>query len=115
MLSGFIEGVRGPQFPIRQLFWFVSRIEVEPWEVERPLVLVIRVEHADGEQLARVDATAMSQPHSVYDPDLPIGLNVLVPLSLEFRRPGRYVVSLSANGEELSTFSLKVTADLPSL
>ncbi|MGH9078202.1 MAG: DUF6941 family protein [Acidimicrobiales bacterium] len=115
MLSGFIEAVSGPQLPLRQNLWLVSRLEVDTDELGQAMLVVVRVEHSDGEQLARVDANLVAQRSPAYSVELPVGVNLVVPLSLEFRREGLYRVTVSADGEVLGGAALVVSAQLPAL
>lgn len=115
MLSGFIEGIQGPQLPIRQYLWAVARLHVDAEDLGHQFVVVTRVEHADGEQIVRVETNVMAQKSPQYSPDLPIGVNLTLPLNLEFRREGMYQLSLTTAGELLGAAPLKVTAQYPAM
>ena len=115
MLSGFIEGIQGPQLPIRQYLWAVARLHVDVGELGQEFVVVTRVEHADGEQIVRVETNVIAQQSPHYSPDLPIGVNLTLPLSLEFRREGMYRLSLTTAGELLGEAPLRVTAQFPAM
>jgi hypothetical protein len=121
MLGAFLDRLQGPQLPIRAQLWLVARLLLEQDDTRSPHAFVIIVEHTDGtEQLARVEATSPAAPDvqaplGVPDPDLPIGAPLVVPLPLEFRRRGLYVVRLLVDGEQLWEGRLSVQAQLPQL
>lgn len=115
MLSGFVESIQGPQLPIRNHLFGVARLHVEEAELGQPIVVVSRVEHADGEQVSRVELTIVAHAGPDYTGELPHGVNLVFPLDLEFRREGLYRLSLTAAGELLGEAPLRVAAQFPAM
>jgi hypothetical protein len=117
ILGGFVDAVAAPQLPIRHQIWLVARLIAEPEDMNDPHAFVVTVDHSDGtEQLARVEATTNAQPQmDGIDPDLPIGMPVVMPLFLEFRRLGLYHVRLVLDGETVWEAPFKVRTLLPQL
>jgi len=117
VLGGWVDSVAGPQLPVRSQLWIAARLTIEPSDVTTPHTLQIVVEHASGdEQVARVDAgLPPGTPESIegIDPEMPIGIPVVVPLPLEFRRTGRYLVRLIVDGERLWESPIKVLTTFP--
>jgi hypothetical protein len=117
VLGGFVDAVAAPQLPIRHQVWLVARLLAETDDMTSPHAIVVTVDHSDGtEQLARVEATTNAQPEmSGIDPDLPIGMPVVMPLFLEFRRLGLYHIRLVLDGETVWEAPFKVRTLLPQL
>ncbi|MDQ6840368.1 MAG: hypothetical protein M3137_19045 [Actinomycetota bacterium] len=115
MLSGYVESIQGPQLPIRNHLFGVARLHVDEAEMGEPIVLVTRVEHADGEQVARVEVSIVAQVGPDASPDLPHSVNLVFPLDLEFRREGLYRLTLTGAGEVLGEAPLRVTAQFPTM
>jgi hypothetical protein len=117
MLGGFVDAVAAPQLPIRHQIWLIARLIAEQDDMSEPHALVVTVDHSDGtEQLARVEATTNAQAQMEgIDPDLPIGMPVVMPLFLEFRRLGLYHVRLVLDGELVWEGPFKVRTLLPQL
>jgi hypothetical protein len=117
VLGGFVSTLNGPSFPIAHTLWFVARLDLANDDFGRPHVVVLRCEHEDGEQLARFETTFNSEgpPPNVVggDPELPSGLNIILPLPLEFRRSGMYYVTMSLDGDEVVRLPLKPKVQFP--
>jgi hypothetical protein len=119
MLGAFVSRVGGPEFPVRSQLFFVGRVQWEDADYGTHVVMLLRVEHSlDGEQLARFEATMFVDPEfrtaPGVDPQMPIGSNLVLPLFMEFRRAGMYLVTLTVNGEPLAELPLKVEVAIPS-
>lgn len=116
MLGAFIDHVGGPQFPIRVQLWIVARVEWREEDYGQHHTLVIKVDRVDdGEQVARIDGSAYTEKPApgTYDPEMPVGGTIVVPLPMEFRRGGLHRVSLALDAEELWSTPLKVDVQLP--
>jgi len=117
ILGAFVSRVEGEMFPIRQQLWFVARVTWLPADWGRVQVMSLKVEHPDGEQLLRFDASTPlpPAPPADVDPDIPTGSSIVLPIAAEFRRPGVYRVILDINGEQVALLPLKVSARMPQL
>lgn len=116
MLGAFIDRVGGPQLPVRIQIWLVARLEWLDEDFGNHHTVVIKIEREDdGEQVARIDGEAFTDrpPSGAFDPEMPIGGNLVIPIPAEFRRDGLYSVSLSVDAEELWRAPLKVHVELP--
>jgi hypothetical protein len=115
VLGAHIEIVNAPQFPWRSQLWVIVRLLVEePDDGDVPIAVI--VEHDDTERLLRMDGTARVLAHPpTADPDLPVSVQIVLPLQLEFRRDGLYHVKVLFNGEEIVDKRLKVRSILPTV
>jgi hypothetical protein len=115
VLGGFVDKVSALQLPVRSQIWLVARVVLDEADRKSQHVVVIQVDHTDGtEQVLRVEGTQPPQMGD-FDPDLPVGALVILPMALEFRRVGLYNVSLIVDGDRLWECPLKVETQLPQL
>jgi len=118
VLGAFADRIQGPELPVRGQLWFVARLELEERDFDQTHVFVVAVQHSDRtEQVARLEASAFTG-HPIegqFDPEMPLGSNLVVPLPLEFRRLGIYEVSLVADGEPIWSCPLRVDTSLPAI
>jgi hypothetical protein len=119
VLGGWVDTVTGPQLPVRQQLWLVARLLLEPEDFDAAHTITILIEHSDGsEQVARVDASTPPGPPPVlgpFDPAMPIGAPIVLPIPLEFRRLGLYYFRLRIDGDEVWSSPLKVQTSLPQM
>lgn len=117
MLGGFVDSVQAAQLPIRHQLWLVTRLAVEPADMETAHSFVVSVDHSDGtEQLARVEGGFQPQPTPTgLDPEMPLGVPIVVPLFLEFRRVGVYQIRFRFDGDLLWEAPFKVRTLLPQM
>lgn len=116
VLGGGLDFVSGPQLPMQMVLTLVTRIVWDEEELGHPQVLRVLVEHAeDGEQLARIDGSAVPARGPGSAPDLPVGNTLVQALPLDIRRAGRYRVSITINGEALVELPLTAETTLPQL
>ncbi|MBW8824839.1 MAG: hypothetical protein JF603_00605 [Acidobacteria bacterium] len=112
VLGAFVSRLSAPELPIRASIFLVGRVAWEPDDEGVAHTVRVSVEHADGEQIARLDGAMPPLPTS--DPSGPSpGSNVVLPLNLDFRRVGVYSVILATDGEELARLPLHVQTLLP--
>jgi len=116
ILGGGLDRVSGPQLPMQLVVTLVTRIIWDERELGHPQILRLLVEHAeDGEQLARIDASAVPGRAVDAPTDLPVGNVLIQPLPLDIRRAGRYRVVVAINGEPLAVLPLIAETTLPQL
>lgn len=117
VLGAFVDTVTGPQLPVRHLMFVVVRLMLEPEDFDTAHAFGFEVVHsADGEVVARVDGGAPPQPRPTnVDPNLPSGVILSLPMSLEFRRVGIYTVNFRLDGDVAWSAPLKVQTSLPQL
>jgi len=113
MLGAFVDNVNVGQFPAAVQLWFVARLQWDDTDYGQTHTVVIKVEHPDGEQLVRIDGSADAQLNPGVDPEMPVGGALVVPLMTQFRREGRYEVSLTVNGDLFWMSPLRVRSALP--
>jgi hypothetical protein len=115
VLGAFADQIVGPQHPVRGQLWLVARLILDDADFDDAHVIIVVVEYQDGkEQVARFEAmtgTPRPTPGS-FDPDMPFGANLLLPMPLEFRRDGIYTVSLRIDGEVAWSAPLRVSTQL---
>lgn len=116
ILGGGLDRISGPQLPMQLVVTLATRIIWEDGELGRPQVLRLLVEHGDdGEQLARIEGSAVPNRRPDAPRDLPVGSVLIQPLPLDIRRAGRYRVVVAINGEPLAVLPLIAETTLPQL
>lgn len=116
ILGGGLDRVSGPQLPMQLVVTLVTRIIWDEAELGHPQILKLLVEHGDdGEQLAKIDGSAVPNRVPGSASDLPVGNVLIQPLPLDIRRAGRYRVIVAINGEPLATLPLIAETTLPQL
>jgi hypothetical protein len=116
MLGAFIDRLGGPQLPVRSQLWVVARFDWEDPDFDSQHTLTIKIERVDdGEQVARIDGSVVAElpAPGTFDPDMPVGWNVVLPFPAEFRRTGLHRVSLAVDAEPKWETLLKVETQLP--
>ena len=112
--SGWQQNLNTPG--TRQLQYMKDFFSARQWwdlVPDQTHTVVIKVEHPDGEQLVRIDGSADAQLNPGVDPEMPVGGALVVPLMTQFRREGRYEVSLTVNGDLFWMSPLRVRSALP--
>jgi hypothetical protein len=116
VLGAFVELVGSPQLPARLQLWLVARMLYEEGDLDGSVhSFTVRVDHADGEPVARIDGGAQFTESPNADPDMPSGFQIVLPLALELRRQGIYFVQLLIDGDEKWSGPFKVRQILPGL
>ena len=119
VLGAWVDGIAGPQLPVRQQLWFVARLTLESLDAETAHTFTLLVEHSDGsEEVARIETGAPPIPRSALDqldPDLPIAVPMVLLMPLEFRRVGLYYFRLRIDGDLAWSSPLKVRTALPQM
>jgi hypothetical protein len=118
-LGAWVTEVAGPEPPVRQQLTFVARLWMDRDDIEAAHTFTVLVEHSDGSEVVAQAQLAVPPPPSIevgqFDPDLPIGVPIFMPMALEFRRPGLYYFRLRVDGDELWSSPLKVHTALPQM
>src|SRR4051812_9528254 len=86
ILGGGLNRVKAPQLPIQLVVTVVAQVYWADDELGRPAVLRILVEHADGEQLAKLDGHAIPARAPDAPAGFPAGMMLVQPLPLDIRR-----------------------------
>ena len=116
ILGGGLDRVSGPQLPMQLVVTLVTRLMWDESELGHPQILRLMVEHGqDGEQLAKIDGSAVPTRAPDAATDLPVGNVLIQPLPLDIRRAGRYRVTIAINGEPLAVLPLIAETTLPQL
>lgn len=116
ILGGGLNRISGPQLPMQLVVTLVTAVVWSEDELSRPHVLRILVQHAeDGEQLARIEGSAVPMRSSTAPDDLPVELLLIQALPLDIRRAGRYLVTVAIDGENLAALPLIAESTLPQL
>jgi hypothetical protein len=116
VLGAFVEVITPPQLPTRIQLWLVARMSYEEGDLDESMhTFTIRVDHQDGEPVARIDGGARFVESPNTDPDLPSGFQIVLPLALELRRGGLYFAQLLIDGEEMWRGPFKVRPTLPGM
>jgi hypothetical protein len=116
MLGAFIDRLAGPQLPVRGQLWLVARFDWEDADLDAQHMITIKIERVDdGEQVARIDGSVVGERPvpGTFDPEMPVGWNIVLPVPAEFRRVGLHRVSLSLDAEVRWDVLLKVETQLP--
>jgi hypothetical protein len=115
-LGAFVNLVQARTLPAVHPIGIVARLAWPYEEVGEGHTVAVEVRHdADNELIARIEGAL--RPHEPHAPhrDLPVGLNLAVPLQLHLRRPGFYSARLIVDGSEVRDVRrpLKVVSELP--
>lgn len=73
----------------------------------------MRIDDPSGEALSRVSGRAFTPrfPAGEYDPDMPVGSNVVVPVPVEFQAVGLHRVVFAIDGSEAWSAPLKIVVE----
>ena len=115
VLGGFVSAIQAQSLPIVLPIALVTRLAWPYDEAGEGHTVAVEIRHdADGELIARLEATLPPQQPDVPHPDLPVGLNLVAPLQLHLRRDS-LDSRLIVDGDEVAAARrpLKVVTDLP--
>ncbi len=113
MLGAFVDQISGAELPVRGQLWLVARLVLGAAD-DGGHAFVVEVVGEGGEPVTRLDGSFQGPPPSGNsDPDLPQGGNLVMPLTLEFRRAGLYEVRLLLDGEPRAELPLRVRLTTP--
>ena len=91
VLGGFVSAIQAQSLPIVLPIALVTLLAWPYYEAGEGHTVAVEIRHdADGELIARLEATLPPQQPDVPHPDLPVGLNLVAPLQLHLRRDGLY-------------------------
>jgi hypothetical protein len=116
VLSAFVNQMSVASLPARGQLTLVVNLEIEDDDYDQAHILVVKVSFGEEEVLARVEMPTPGWTRFPgMDPDLPVSSPLVIPLVLEFRRPGLYWVTLTADGDQLVHLPYKVSVEMPQI
>lgn len=115
MLGAGITTAMADTLPVMLPMQLVARFFWEPDEVGQHHVVVIRLEHPDGERLINIEVGVL--PNAV-PPDAPLeafAQRIIIPFPVEIRRPAAYRLQILVDADLLQDAALEVRSRLPTL
>jgi hypothetical protein len=113
-LGAFVNVIQARALPAMHQIGLVARLAWPYDEAGEGHTLAVEVRFdADDELIARIEAGVDPGLPQAPHPDLPVGLNLVVPLGLHLRRAGFYSTRLIVDGTEVVRRPLKVVSELP--
>jgi len=116
MLGAFVDTVTGPVLPVRHVLTVVIRLLWEPAELNRPTRFDLSVTSPSGVVAARIEGAGLTEgdPND-FDPAMPAGSLIVLPLPVEFGEVGIHLVRLAIEGTVLWETPLRIQVELPPL
>lgn len=115
MLGAGISTASADALPIMLPMQLVARFFWESEEVGQHHIVIIRLEHPDGERLVNIEVGVL--PNAA-PPDAPLeafAQRIILPFPVEIRRPATYTLQILVDGDVLQSTPLEVRSRLPTL
>lgn len=107
VLGGFISIVYVSNFPTFSSIMFVGRVSITDDELEQPHEFEVAIEAPSGETTFATKGTAVPSPEVVNEnPELYVGLNLVLQLPLVITEVGLHWVHFRADGDLMSSLPL---------
>ncbi len=115
ILGGFISIAQVPSLPTYMTVMFVGRVSITDDELDKEHEFEVKVESPSGVALLTMIATAVPSPAIFNEnPELHVGLNLVLQLPLAINEVGLHWVRFRADGDLMSSLPLLARLQTPS-